>query len=73
MEKLYYYSIVFGTVFVLVGIFGWIFRESFGQIPAYHLVIDIVFGLLALLFGFRQKIASSKKTEINDLPYFGER
>ncbi|PIR97160.1 MAG: hypothetical protein COT91_03010 [Candidatus Doudnabacteria bacterium CG10_big_fil_rev_8_21_14_0_10_41_10] len=53
-----YYPIVAGAVLVLFGILGWIFREGFDFIPTYHLVIDIILGLVGLVIGFAPKKSS---------------
>lgn len=49
------YALTVGTVLLLVGILGWIFRPTFGEIPVYHLVVDIVAGLWGLAVGFSKK------------------
>lgn len=54
MEKLY--ELIVGTVLFLVGVFGFLFRSEFGFIPAYLLVINIVFGLWGLVIGFMKAI-----------------
>ncbi|MCL5435825.1 MAG: hypothetical protein M1275_01985 [Patescibacteria group bacterium] len=46
------YALTVGTVLLLVGILGWIFRDPFGQIPVYHLVVNILAGLWGLAVGF---------------------
>jgi len=49
------YALIVGTVLLLVGVLGWIFRETFGQIPVYHLVVDILAGLWGLASGFSKR------------------
>lgn len=49
------YALTVGTVLLLVGVLGWIFRGTFGQIPVYHLVVDVLAGLWGLAAGFSKK------------------
>jgi len=46
------YGVVVGTILLLVGILGWIFRDGFGQIPLYLLIFNIIAGIWGLVFGF---------------------
>jgi len=46
------YPLVTGTVLLLVGILGWVFRSSFGEIPVYHLIADIVLGAWGVYLGY---------------------
>jgi len=46
------YVIITGVALFLIGILGWIFRDSFGNIPPYHLLADIILGLWGIIIGF---------------------
>lgn len=46
------YAIIAGVALFLIGILGWIFRGSFGSIPSYHLLADIILGLWGIIIGF---------------------
>ena len=46
------YGIVIGTILLLVGVLGWIFREGFGEIPLYLLIFNIVAGIWGPVFGW---------------------
>lgn len=53
------YAVFVGAVYLLIGLLGWIFREGFGNIPLYLLVVNIVFGIWGLAVGF----ASSNRSQ----------
>lgn len=53
------YAIVVGIVLLLVGVLGWIFRSQFGDIPVYHLVVNILAGLWGIYVGFMGEKSSS--------------
>jgi len=46
------YAVVVGTVLLLIGVLGWIFRSGFGDIPVYLLIVNIVAGLWGVIVGF---------------------
>ena len=46
------YAIVVGVVLLLVGVLGWVFRGPFGEIPVWHLIVNIVAGIWGLFVGF---------------------
>jgi len=50
MEKAY--EVIVGTVLLLIGILGFLYRTGFGDIPTYLLVANIGFGLWGLFVGF---------------------
>lgn len=49
------FSLAAGIILLALGVFGSIWREYFGAVPLYHLILDIALGIWGVVFGLSRE------------------